>query len=232
MKSLNIPRAIAMTSVVVMLAACQSEVDDKTAATVSEPQAPATTAPAPAAAPGTEVAVNRETSRIEFVGAKVTRDHTGGFSEFTGSLSSVDGKPSSVSFEIGMNSIFTDTPKLTAHLKTPDFFDVAQFPTATFRSTSITDAPAGSKPGVTHVVDGVLAMHGLEKAISFPVTVTSDANGVVAKAEFTINRQDWGVAYKGMPDDLVKDEVLIRLDMKFPPAPATPAPPAAPSTKG
>lgn len=230
MKSLNFPRAIAIASFAVTLAACQSEIDNKTAATVSEPTPAA--AAAPAAAPGTEVAVTRETSRIEFVGAKVTGDHTGGFTDFTGSVSWIDGKPSAISFEIDMNSVFTDTPKLTAHLKTPDFFDVATHPKATFRSTSITEAAAGSADGATHTVAGTLTMRGTEKAISFPVKVTSDAAGVAAKAEFTINRQDWGVAYKGAPDNLIKDEVLIRLDMTFPPAPATPAPPAAPATQG
>ncbi|MGK2859311.1 MAG: YceI family protein [Thermoanaerobaculia bacterium] len=232
MKSLNIPRAIVMASVVVVLAACQSEVDDKTAATVSEPTPATAAAPATPATPGTEVAVTRETSRIEFVGAKVTRDHTGGFTDFTGSVAWLDGKPSSIAFEIDMNSIFTDTPKLTAHLKTPDFFDVATHPKANFRSTSIGQAPAGNKDGATHTISGTLTMRGTEKAISFPVKVANDASGLTATAEFTINRQDWGVAYKGASDDLIKDEVLIRLDMKFPPAPGTPGPTAAPATQG
>ena len=231
MKNSRIRTAFAITTLTLALAACQSEVDDKTAATVQEPK-PAAATTTTGASEGTQVAVSREASRIEFVGAKVTRDHTGGFTDFSGSLSWVDGKAASVSFEIVMDSIFTDTPKLTAHLKTADFFDVAQFPKASFKSTSIADAPADSKDGVTHVVSGTLAMHGVEKAISFPVAVTNDATGVTAKAEFTINRQDWGVAYKGMPDDLVKDDVLIRLDMKFPPAPATPAPPATPAVQG
>lgn len=100
MKSLNFPRAIA--SFALTLAACQSEIDDKTAATVSEPTPAAAATPEPSAAPGTEVAVNRETSRIEFLGAKVTGDHTGGFTDFTGSVSWIDGKPSAISFEIDM----------------------------------------------------------------------------------------------------------------------------------
>jgi polyisoprenoid-binding protein YceI len=222
---------LASAGLALALAACQSEVDDKTAAGVAEPPPVAATTTA-TAAPGTDVAVSRETSRIEFVGAKVTRDHKGGFSDFSGSLSWVDGKPVSVTFEIGIDSIFTDTPKLTAHLKTADFFDAAQFPKATFKSTSIIEAPADSKDIATHLIRGTLTMKGIEKAIVFPVSVTSDASGLEAKAVFTINRQDWGIAYKGMPDDLVRDDVLIKLDMKFPPAPAAPAPPAAPATKG
>lgn len=235
MKNPNLRRTIVAASFALALAACQSEIDDKTAAAVSEP------APAPTATtsieplPGTRVAVSRETSRIEFVGAKVTGDHTGGFTDFTGAVSWIDGKPSSIEFEIDMNSVFTDTPKLTAHLKTPDFFDVATHPTATFRSTSIAEAAAGNKDSATHTISGTLTMRGTEKAISFPAKVVSDAAGVSAISEFTINRRDWGVAYKGAPDNLIKDEVLLRLDMKFPPAPpapATPEPPAVPATQG
>ena len=32
-----------------------------------------------------------------------------------------------------------------------------------------------------------------------------------------INRQDWGISYRGMADDLIKDEVLIKLNLLFPP---------------
>jgi polyisoprenoid-binding protein YceI len=219
--------AIAGLALTLTLGGCRSEIDDKAAATVDEPKAAAAApaSPAPAPAPGTHVAVTRESSRIEFVGAKVTKDHTGGFSEFTGSLAWLDGKASSVEFEIVMESIFTDSPKLTAHLKTPDFFDVATHPKATFRSTSIAEAPADDKNAASHMISGTLTMRGTEKPITFPVRVTSDATGLTAKAEFTINRQEWGVAYKGAPDNLIKDDVLIRLDMKFPPAPPTPVAP-------
>lgn len=231
MKNMQIPGfvAIAGLALTLTLGGCRSEVDDKTAATVDEPKAAAAAPATPATpeiAPGTHVAVTRESSRIEFVGAKVTSDHTGGFSNFGGSLVWLDGKPSSVSFDIDMNSIFTDSPKLTAHLKTPDFFDVASYPTAAFRSTSIAEAPATRASGATHVVSGTLTMRGVEMAITFPVEVVSDASGLTAKAEFTIDRQRWGVAYKGAPDNLIKDEVLIRLDMKFPPAPPVPVAPA------
>lgn len=225
MKNARISATIAATALTLALAACSSEVDDKAAASVADPQPPAA-APATPATPGSATAVTKESSRIEFVGAKVTGDHTGGFSDFSGSVSWIDGKPSSIEFDIDMNSIFTDSPKLTAHLKTPDFFDVANHPKATFRSTSIAEAPAGTAGGATHIVAGNLTMRGVEKTITFPVAVTSDASGVVAKSEFTIDRQQWGVSYKGAPDNLIKDEVLIRLDMKFPPAPAAPAAPA------
>ena len=39
-------------------------------------------------------------------------------------------------------------------------------------------------------------------------------------AEFTIDRQLWGLAYPGKPDDLIKDQVLIKLDVNLAPAAA------------
>ena len=47
-----------------------------------------------------------------------------------------------------------------------------------------------------------------------------NAEGVHAKSEFTINRHDWGISYKGAADDLIKDNVLMKLDLAFPPPPA------------
>ncbi|HET8797112.1 MAG TPA: YceI family protein, partial [Thermoanaerobaculia bacterium] len=120
---------------------------------------------------------------------------------------------------IDLTSIETDTPDLTTHLKTPDFFDVAKYPKATFTSTSLTTAPAGAANGATHELKGILDLHGVQKEVTIPVTATTTPEGVRTTSEFTINRHDWGISYKGMADDLIKDNVLIKLDLLFPPPP-------------
>lgn len=200
-----------------LLPACrESEISDKPAAEVSETTAAATaTEPAPAA--GQTSKVIKEKSSINFVGAKVTRDHKGKFNDFDGSITYVGGKPTRIDFEIDLNSIETDTEKLTAHLKTADFFDVAQYPRATFVSTSLTEGGTG---GATHTLKGNLTMHGVTKEVTIPVVAQQTAEGVRTTSEFTINRHDWGISYRGMADDLVKDEVLIKLDLMFPAPPA------------
>lgn len=208
--------------------ACQkSEIADKPAAEVSDTAAATNTDTAAAAtdtqpASGTSRAnVIKEKSSINFVGAKVTRDHKGQFKTFDGYISYADGKPVDVSFDIDLASLETDDPKLDAHLKTPDFFDVAKYPKATFTSTSLTEAPAGSADGATHLLKGTLDLHGVKKEVTIPVKAQQTADGVRTTAEFTINRHDWGISYKGMADDLIKDNVLIRLDLLFPPPPAS-----------
>lgn len=207
-----------------LLAACQkSEISDKPAAEVSETSAATTATEATSTQPapgGTQSKVIKDKSKIEFVGAKVTRDHKGEFKNFDGWIEYAGGKPSRISFDIDLNSIVTDTEKLTEHLKSPDFFDVAKHPKATFTSTSLTDAPAGTPGGATHLLQGTLDLHGVSKQVSIPVVAQQTPEGVRATSEFTIDRHDWGISYKGMPDDLIRDEVLIKLDLSFPPPPA------------
>src|SRR5437762_1930324 len=75
---------------------------------------------------------------IAFVGAKAEGTHSGGFKTVTGTASA-DNDPSSlkVAIDIDMNSLFSDNPKLTTHLKSPDFFAVKSNPTAKFVSTKV-----------------------------------------------------------------------------------------------
>ena len=125
------------------------------------------------------------------------------------------GKPegSAVNIEIDMNSLVIEPAKLAGHLKTADFFDVEKFPKTTFASTGVSPGGAG---GATHTVTGNLTLHGVTKAISFPATIAVTQLGVDATADFVINRKDFGVVYPGMPDDLIKDDVVIKLSLKAP----------------
>lgn len=164
-----------------------------------------------AAAPGAvRYAFSNDGSTFAFVGAKITRKHDGSFGAFRGTIDLVNGDPtkSMVKAEIDTASVTVDEPKLTGHLKTPDFFDVEKFPKATFVSTAI---QAGGQNGATHTVTGNLELHGTTKSISFPATIRAAAEAVETDAEFAINRKDFGIVYPGKPDDLIKDEVLIKL---------------------
>lgn len=208
-------------SLLVLAPACKSEIDNKPAAEVSEAVS-TDTAPTtqPAAGPTTTAPVIKEKSTIEFVGAKVTRDHQGKFNAFDGQIEYAGTQPSRISFDIDLSSVETDTAKLTDHLKSADFFDVAKYPKATFTSTSIAAAPAGSPAGTTYILRGTLDLHGTKKDVEIPVVTHQTAESVHASSEFTINRHDWGISYRGAADDLIKDNVLIKLNLMFPPPPA------------
>jgi polyisoprenoid-binding protein YceI len=59
-----------------------------------------------------------------------------------------------------------------------------------------------------------LQLHGVTKSISFPTTIKVGGGGVEVDAEFAINRKDFGIVYPGMPDDLIRDDVLLRLHIR------------------
>lgn len=200
---------LAVSTLALALVACDDNPSKgKTQAAAAEPVAAAA-----APASGVKYAFSNVDSKIDYVGAKVTRKHDGSFRTFTGTVNLVDDNPaaSSVSTEIDVASITSDDEKLTGHLKSADLLDVAKFPKATFSSTSI---KAGGDKGATHTVTGNLQLHGVTKSISFPATIKAGGGAVDVDAEFAINRKDFGIVYPGMPDDLIKDDVLLKLHIR------------------
>ena len=189
--------------------ACADPAANKTKATVGN-AAPESAAAKPANAE--TLAITPENSQVEFVAAKVTRSHNGSFKQFNGSIDLVNNSPdqSRVTIDIQANSVVTDEPDLTKHLQTPDFFDVAKFPKATFTSTKI--EPAGGNYNIT----GNFDLHGVKKAITFPATIQVAADKVTVSAEFSINRKDWNLTYPGKADDLIRDGVVIKLNVNAP----------------
>ncbi|MBZ0136636.1 MAG: YceI family protein [Planctomycetes bacterium] len=163
---------------------------------------------------GTELKFSNENSKINFLGEKVTGHHDGGFNKFAGKAV-IDGDTlKQVEVTIDMDSIWTDNdeadePKLTGHLKTADFFDVKNHPESKFISTGIKKGGEGG----THTITGNLTMRGKTKSISFPADITLKDGTLTAKAKFKIDRQQWGVHFKGMEDNLIKDEVGLALDI-------------------
>ncbi|HAR65907.1 MAG TPA: YceI family protein [Lentisphaeria bacterium] len=177
----------------------------------------AKTSDAAPAAEKTDAAVEAATytiggaSKLEWVGSKVTNSHEGGFKMFSGTLSTAaDGTLSGASVTIDMDSTFSDSAKLTGHLKSPDFFDVAKFKQATFEMTS---SEPGAGPSQITLV-GNFTLHGVTKQITFPAQVSASKELVTLKAEFSINRLDFGVAYKGRVDDLIREEVVIKANFQ------------------
>jgi polyisoprenoid-binding protein YceI len=212
---------------VCLLAGCSDPADSVPKSSASDP-AKTTTPPAAAAdssaaaatAPsqaGAKQYVIRSDSTVGFTGSKVTGKHDGGFKNVAGTLTVEGGKiTGSPEIKIGMKSIFTDTDRLTGHLKSPDFFDVAKYPVSTFTVTSI----AGTGP--TNTIIGNLDLHGVSKSISFPAAVQIADDAVSLKATFAINRRQWNINYAGKANDLIRDGVIIRLDLKATPGPARP----------
>ena len=200
----------------VLLAGCSNPADGVPEAEVKP--ATATAAESTAAVPANAQAYSfdSETASIDFVGSKVTGSHNGGFKKFVGEFQVVDGKlaKSGHKLVIDTTSLWSDNDRLTGHLKSPDFFGVDTYPTATFTATAVEQA--GSEAKVT----GRLSLHGVTKEITFPAQVKVTDQAVEVTAEFVLNRFDFDMKYPGKADDLIRKEVVLKLNLKAAPGKA------------
>jgi len=228
MKSLRYAFLAASLPLVLSLAACEDPAKDKPKATVEAPKteakAPGSAAVVPAVVPTPAAAapakmealdVDAAGSTIGFIGSKVTGKHEGKFEKISGKITLADGKAEggAVTFEVETGSVKTDQGDLDKHLAKADFFDVEKFPKATFVSTAI---KTGGEKGATHMVTGDLDLRGTKKSITFPVTITITPEAATGVAEFSINRKDFGIVIEGKKDDLIRDDVLMKITLKAP----------------
>jgi polyisoprenoid-binding protein YceI len=147
-------------------------------------------------------------------------DVKGQFDKFSGSISATGTDPNSVKIEATIESASVDThaEKRDTHLKSPDFLDVAKYPTITFKSTKI-EPDGDGKWKVT----GDLTLHGVTKPVVLEVTGPTPEVMVMgsprrgASATTSINRQDFGVAFNKTLDSgglVVGNDVAISIDVE------------------
>ena len=137
--------------------------------------------------------VDAAKSTITWLGKKVTGSHNGTVSLKSGSLN-VDGKNvTGGTFVIDMTSIkdADGSDKLEGHLKADDFFGTAKFPTSTFVITKVT----GKGQNVN--VAGNLTIKGITKPVTFPATVTVNADGTVSAlaGKINVDRTKYDIRY-------------------------------------
>lgn len=190
-----------------LLNSCKNPADETTDAKITEKQTVAT------ASTNATAYHFSNTSTIGFTGSKVTGSQSGGFKTFTGSFQLEEGEPVSGEFTIDMNSIYSDSEKLTGHLKNKDFFDVETHPTSEFKVTSFEKVSE-----TLYNVSGNLTIVGQTNNITFPATVNNTPEKISLSSKFDIKRKDWGIVYPGKPDDLIRNEVILELNLEATPA--------------
>jgi polyisoprenoid-binding protein YceI len=156
---------------------------------------------------GGNFTLDGKNTKIEFVGSKAGGKHDGGFKTVSGiaSAAGTDATTLKLDVEIATESLYTDTPKLTLHLKSPDFFSVKEYPKAKFVSSKVAKGAAG------YTVTGDLTLLGKTKTISFPADITVGGDGLTLTSSFTINRQDYGMSFGS---GKVNDEVKLKVSVK------------------
>ena len=124
-----------------------------------------------------------------------------------------------VDASIEVSAVTTREEKRDGHLKSPDFFDVAKYPTMTFKSTS------AYKEGSKLMVKGDLTIHGVTKpavlTVEGPTAEMKDPYGmqrVGASATTKISRKDFGLTWNKTLDGggvMVGDDVSVTIDVEM-----------------
>lgn len=147
----------------------------------------------------------------------------GAFNKVSGSIN-VDEKDitkSTVEATIDASTIDTNQAQRDGHLKSPDFFDVAKYPTITFKSKKVESAGEGKLK-----VTGDLNMHGVTKEVVLDVDgpakevkLPNDGSfhsGVSATTKF--NRKDFGLNWNKALESggvMVGDEVAVSIELEL-----------------
>jgi polyisoprenoid-binding protein YceI len=127
-------------------------------------------------------------------------------------IDEADPAKSEVVVVVDLASIDTANPKRDDHLRNPDFFDVARYPTATARLTGFRAAGADR-----YAVDVELDLHGTRKTFPVEFRVTDRAARRYA-AETKIRRTDFGIGapFNGLNPLSVDEEVVLRVEGTVP----------------
>jgi len=165
---------------------------------------------------GKPLTVSVTDSKINWLGKKVTGQHNGTIKVANGEVLVDNGKVTGGKVEIDMKTITNEDQKdeeskkkLEGHLSSPDFFDVAKFPTSKIEITKVEAMNDASKPNVNSTVTGNLTMKDVTKSITFPAEIKIENGVLTVKADFDIDRTDWNIKYgSGKFFDNLGDKVI------------------------
>jgi len=159
-----------------------------------------------------EIPLSGANTAVEFAGTNLISRQTGRFSGIAGTLVLDPAAIAAtvVRVTIDMASVKTGDQMLTNHLKSSDFFHVTEFPSATFVSTNISSSRSSS---ATHMLKGVLSMRGVTADIEVPINIAITADRAKASGTFTLNRRQFNVAFSGLMDKMIRDDVVVTLNV-------------------
>jgi len=200
-------------------------------------QAATAAAPAAAAPSGPRTfAIDRNHSSVGFTIRHLVSNTRGRFKDFAGTITYDPAKPEAPSVDVTVQaaSIDTDTPGRDDDLRSANFFDVAKFPTLTFKSVSVQ-----RKSPNELTLTGDLTMHGVTKRVTVPVEVLGilpyrGGEKAGFATTFVVDRKDYGITWNRALDQggaLLGDEVTVSIQLETgwaPPKPAE-APPPTPA---
>ncbi|WP_330473915.1 YceI family protein [Terrabacter sp. C0L_2] len=136
--------------------------------------------------------------------------------EGTAHVDTVTPANSSVTVTIDAASVTTGNEQRDGHLKTPDFFDIANYPQITFVSTNV------ERDGSEWAITGDLTINGVTKPVTIPFEETGSAKDpfgntrVGFEGDVTIDRTDWNLSFNAALETggvLVSEKVKLEFDI-------------------
>jgi polyisoprenoid-binding protein YceI len=124
---------------------------------------------------------------------------------------------SKVEVTINMASVESGSDARDEHIKSPELFDVQQFPTATFRSTQV------DWRGISGVVHGDLTIHGVTRPVDLAVTFEGyvrdpwGGDRGIFSARTKVNREDYGITWNVALEAgglLVSKDIQIEIELE------------------
>ncbi len=185
------------------LAACQtSSLTDAEKAEITQTETPFD---------GSIKGIDAEQSVISFVGGSDVVDHEGKFTTYTASVDLDETEPANlekatITADIDLTSVKTDSAGLDGHMQKADFFNTASGSTATFASTSIV-----AKGNNMYDVTGDLTLKGQTKSITLEAEITND----YLLATYDFPRKEWGIGNDSYKDKLLDEFVPVTVKLVF-----------------
>lgn len=179
----------------------------------------------------TSYTADLSSSNVEWIGTKNTGWHHGVVNLESGGLKVKDGEIVGGEFVMDMSTIQAQdekmneemNAKLTGHLKSPDFFEVGNHPTAKFVLSGVEPTAETVDDEITertkeiekykvtnptHTVSGNLTVKGITKGVSFPAKITMTGDQVEAIAKFNINRRDWQLNWDYPEGEAMMNDII------------------------
>lgn len=166
---------------------------------------------------------NVKSSKITWLGRKVTSSHNGTVALASGSLEFDRNGLTGGTFELDMTTIknidLTDkkkNAKLVGHLKSDDFFSVKSHPKATFKITSVSRKKKGDN---NYKIAGDLTIKGITHPLSFPAKIEGNGNTVNALAKMTFDRAKYNVKFQSgsffenLGDKAIYDDIEMEVSL-------------------
>jgi formylglycine-generating enzyme required for sulfatase activity len=165
-----------------------------------------------------EIVLDGKNTDIQWTGSNSAGQKPSGFFyELSGKaiVDSATDQLKSLEITIDMNGVKAMAESLTKKLKYKGFFEVDKYPESKFVSTSVShEARPGDPAGTNCVVEGNFQLRDVTQSITIPVEVVKEGDAYKIQSQFKLNRRDYGVVYANAAGDkLIRDNVLLSIDI-------------------